>query len=131
MQLHISPHDGVPIYLQIVNQVKYLVAAGRLAPGDTLPPVRKLAEQLLVNPNTVARAYRELESAGVLQARQGAGVFVKNGSSPLARREQNRILTERIDALLAEARHLDVNVEEVVHLVRQRGKQIKPAQQPQ
>jgi GntR family transcriptional regulator len=58
-------------------------------------------------------------------------VFVKNGSSPLARREQNRILTERIDALLAEARHLDVNVEEVVHLVRQRGKQIKPAEQPQ
>jgi GntR family transcriptional regulator len=127
MQLHLSPHDGVPIYLQIVNQVKYLVAAARLAPGDALPPVRKLAEQLLINPNTVARAYRELETAGVLQARQGSGVFVANGSSPLARREPTRILTERIDALLAEARHLDVNVEEVIHTLRQRAKQLKPA----
>jgi GntR family transcriptional regulator len=127
MQLHLSPHDGIPIYLQIVNQVKYLVAAGRLAAGDALPPVRKLAEQLLINPNTVARAYRELETAGVLQARQGAGVFVANGSSPLARREQMRILTERIDALLVEARHLDIDVEEVIHVVRQRAKQLKSA----
>jgi GntR family transcriptional regulator len=128
MQLHISPHDGVPIYLQIVNQVKYLIAAGRLAPGEALPPVRKLALQLLVNPNTVARAYRELESAGVLQARQGSGVYVSGGSSPLARREQTRILAERIDALLAEASHLDVEVEDVIQMVRQRAKQLKPAQ---
>jgi GntR family transcriptional regulator len=127
MQLHISPHDGVPIYLQIVNQVKYLIAAGRLAAGDALPPVRKLALQLLINPNTVARAYRELESAGVLQARQGSGVYVTGGNSPLARREQTRILAERIDALLAEASHLDVDVEEVIQTVRQRAKQLKPA----
>ncbi len=66
MDIHISPHDGVPIYLQIVNQVKYLVASGRLAPGEELPAIRVLAEQLLVNPNTVARAYRELEIAGVV-----------------------------------------------------------------
>ncbi|MHC4435656.1 MAG: GntR family transcriptional regulator, partial [Planctomycetota bacterium] len=62
MHIHISLDDGVPIYLQIVNQIRYLVASGRLASGEQLPPVRKLAEQLLVNPNTVARAYRELES---------------------------------------------------------------------
>ena len=61
MQIHISPTDGVPIYLQIVNQVKYLVSSGRLAAGEELPPIRTLAEKLLVNPNTVARAYRELE----------------------------------------------------------------------
>ena len=66
MDIHISPHDGVPIYLQIVNQVKYLVASGRLAPGEELPAIRVLAERLLVNPNTVARAYRELEIAGVV-----------------------------------------------------------------
>jgi GntR family transcriptional regulator len=66
VQLHISPRDGVPIYLQIVNQIKYLVAAARLAAGEELPPIRTLAEQLLVNPNTVARAYRELEAAGIL-----------------------------------------------------------------
>jgi GntR family transcriptional regulator len=128
MQLHLSPHDGLPNYLQIVNQVKYLVAAGRLSPGDAVPPVRKLAEQLLINPNTVARAYRELETAGVLQARQGSGVYVADGGSPLARREQTRILAERIDALLAEARHLNVEVDEVVHLLRQRAKNLKPVQ---
>ena len=64
MQIHLSPNDGVPTYRQIVNQVKLLVASGRLAPGDELPAIRVLAEQLLINPNTVARAYRELEIAG-------------------------------------------------------------------
>ena len=57
MQIHISSSDGVPIYIQIVNQVKHLVAAGRLTPGDEMPAIRVLAEQLMVNPNTVARAY--------------------------------------------------------------------------
>ena len=76
MQIHISSSDGVPIYLQIVNQVKYLVASGRLAPGEELPPIRVLAERLVVNPNTVARAYRELEAAGVVEKRRTAGTFV-------------------------------------------------------
>ncbi|MCA9027290.1 MAG: GntR family transcriptional regulator [Planctomycetaceae bacterium] len=120
MQIHISPNDGVPIYQQIVNQVKYLTASGRLAAGEQLPPVRKLAEQILVNPNTVARAYRELESAGILTTRRGAGVFVADGVSPLSRREQNRILNERLDQLLAEARQMDVDVETLVKLLRQR-----------
>ena len=71
--------DGVPIYLQIVNQVKYLVAVGRLAPGEELPPIRVLAEKLVVNPNTVARAYRELEAAGVVEKRRTAGTFVARG----------------------------------------------------
>lgn len=64
-------------------------------------PVRKLAEQLIVNPNTVARAYRELESEGVVQSRRGSGVFISEGVSPLAKREQNKVLNERIDVLLA------------------------------
>lgn len=122
MQIHISPHDGVPIYLQIVNQVKYLAASGRLSPGEQLPPVRKLAEQLLVNPNTVARAYRELEAAGVLTARQGSGAFISQNGSPLAKREQHKILSERIDALLAEARQMNVDVEMLIKLVRQRDR---------
>src|SRR5215218_572419 len=100
MDIHISPHDGVPIYLQIVNQVKYLVAAGRLAPGEELPPIRTLAERLMIAPNTVARAYRELEQAGVVEKRSTSGTFVSDAGSPLARRERLRILTERIDALL-------------------------------
>jgi GntR family transcriptional regulator len=83
-----------------------------------------LAEQLLVNPNTVARAYRELEGAGVVTSRQGSGVFVAEGVSPLARRERTRILQERIDMLLTEARHMNVDVETVVSLLRQRSEAV-------
>src|SRR6476646_10050677 len=103
MRIRVSPADGVPIYLQIVNQVKYLVASGRLAAGEELPPIRTLAEQLLVNPNTVARAYRELETAGVVVKRRTAGTYVSDAASPLARRQRLKIIAERVDALLAEA----------------------------
>ena len=120
MQIHISPNDGVPIYLQIVNQVKYQVASGRLAPGLEMPPIRVLAEQLVVNPNTVARAYRELELAGVVTKRRTAGTYVSDAGSPLARRERVRILTERVDALLAEARQMNIRTEEIVELLQQR-----------
>src|SRR5829696_9626026 len=126
MQLHVSPTDGVPIYLQIVNQVTYLVSSGRLALGAELPPIRTLAEQLLVNPNTVARAYRELETAGVVEKRRTAGTYVSDAGSPLARRERLKILTERIDALLAEARQLGVRTDEVVELLRQRDEILQP-----
>jgi GntR family transcriptional regulator len=120
LQIHISPNDGVPIYLQIVNQVKYQVASGRLAPGLEMPPIRVLAEQLVVNPNTVARAYRELELAGVVTKRRTAGTYVSDAGSPLARRERVRILTERVDALLAEARQMNISTEEIVELLQQR-----------
>ena len=120
MQIHISATDGVPIYQQIVNQVKYLVAAGRLAPGEEMPPIRVLAERLLVNPNTVARAYRELESAGVVEKRRTAGTYVSDAGSPLARKERLRIITERVDSLLAEARQLGITVDELVELIGRR-----------
>jgi GntR family transcriptional regulator len=126
MQIHISPNDGVPIYLQIVNQVKYLVASGRLAAGEELPPIRTLAEQLVVNPNTVARAYRELETAGVVTKRRTAGTYVSEAGSPLARRERLKILTERVDTLLAEARQMDIDTDEVVALVRERDAALQP-----
>ena len=120
MHLRVSPTDGVPIYLQIVNQVKYLVAAGRLTPGEELPPIRTLAERLVINPNTVARAYRELEVAGVVVKRGTTGTFVSASGSPLARKERVRILTERIDALLAESRQLGFASDELLDLVRRR-----------
>jgi GntR family transcriptional regulator len=120
MQIHISTGDGVPIYLQIVNQIKYLVSSGRLAAGEELPPIRTLAEKLVINPNTVARAYRELESAGIVEKRRTAGTYVSDQGSPLARRERLRILTERIDALLAEARQMDIPFEDVIKLAERR-----------
>ena len=72
--MHIDRASAVPIYLQIVNQVKYLVASGRLAPGEELPPIRVLAERLVVNPNTVARAYRDLQGEGLLEPVRGTGL---------------------------------------------------------
>lgn len=125
MLIHISTADGLPIYNQIVNQVKYLVASGRLAPGEQLPPVRKLAEQLVVNPNTVARAYRELETAGLILTRRGAGVYVAEGGSPLTRHEQQRILSERLDLILAEARQMNFEIEDLIRLLRQRSELMK------
>jgi DNA-binding transcriptional regulator YhcF (GntR family) len=127
VQIHISAHDGVPIYLQIVNQVKYLVASGRLAPGEELPPIRTLAEQLLINPNTVARAYRELEQEGVVTKRRTAGTYVSDTTSPLARRERLRIVTERVDALLAEARQMDIDLETLIELIHEREEAMQSA----
>jgi GntR family transcriptional regulator len=126
MQLHLSPRDGLPIYRQIVNQVKYLVAAGRLAPGEELPPIRTLAEQLVVNPNTVARAYLELEQAGLVTKRHGSGTYVSDNGSPLKRAERLKLITQRADALLAEARHLDIGLDELLQLIRQRAKVMQP-----
>jgi len=120
MQIHISSNDGVPIYLQIVNQVKYLVASGRLAEGEEMPPIRALAEQLLINPNTVARAYLELERAGLVAKRQGAGTYIAAAESVLPRREKLKVLAKRLDPLLAEAAQLDLPLEEVIELLRER-----------
>jgi GntR family transcriptional regulator len=126
MHIRVSPTDGVPIYQQVVAQVKYLVAAGRLSAGDELPPIRALAEQLLINPNTVARAYRELEAAGVVEKRGTTGTYVSGNGSPLARKERVRILADRADALLAEARSLGFTVEEAIDLVRRRSQALPP-----
>ncbi|MDB5174724.1 MAG: ytrA [Phycisphaerales bacterium] len=120
MQIHISPSDGVPIYLQIVNQVKYLVSSGRLAEGEELPPIRVLAEKLVINPNTVARAYRELELAGIVEKRRTSGTYVSGAGPRLVRRDRLKIITQRIDGLLAEARQMDIPLDEVIAILRQR-----------
>lgn len=75
-----NPSLGVPIYLQLVEQVKHAVETGALRPGDQLPSIRPLAEELVINVNTVAKAYRELEREGVVELRQGAGAFVAETS---------------------------------------------------
>lgn len=122
MRLHISTKDAVPIYQQIVTQIKHMVASGRLRPGNEVPPIRVLAEQLIINPNTVARAYRELEAAGILVSRRGSGTRVSEKGSPLGYAERLRALTERVEGLLVEADHLDFTVEDVIELIRGRNK---------
>ena len=107
--------------MQIVNQVKYLVSAGRLSAGEELPPIRTLAEKLLVNPNTVARAYRELEMAGLVIKRRTTGTYVSNAGLRLGRRDRVKIVTQRIDALVAEARQMGFGIDEIVELVLRRN----------
>lgn len=124
MRIHITSNDGVPIYLQIVNQVKHLVASGRLSAGEEIPPMRALAEQLVINPNTVARAYLELERAGIVTKRHGSGTYISEGSSPLSHREKLRVLTERVDALLVEAGHLGIELPKVIELLGERQQAI-------
>src|SRR5262249_55242969 len=109
-------------YLQIVNQIKYLVSSGRLEPDEELPPIRVLAEKLLVNPNTVARAYRELEMAGLVIKRRTTGTYVSNAGVRMGRRDRVKVITQRIDALLAESRHLGIPLAELIELLRQRDK---------
>lgn len=120
MQIEISLQDGVPIYRQIVNQVKYLIASGQLHTDEELPAIRTLAERLSVTPNTVVKAYGLLQTEGLVYKRQGAGTFVADTKSPLARKEQKRILTQRADALLTDASQLDFTFDEVLALLQKR-----------
>ncbi|MBN1906924.1 MAG: GntR family transcriptional regulator [Deltaproteobacteria bacterium] len=122
MKIHISTKDGVPIFQQIVTQIKHMVASGRLAPGEIVPPIRVLAEQLLINPNTVARAYKELESEGIFISRQGSGTRVAEKGSTLDYAERLQVLTERVESLLVEADQLDFTVEDIIELIRQKNK---------
>jgi GntR family transcriptional regulator len=120
MDINLNLSDGVPIYRQIVNQVKYLVASGMLQPGEELPPIRTLALQLKVTPNTIVKAYDELESSGVIHKRRGSGSFVSEARSLLATRERRRIVDQRIDALLAEAHQLNFTSDDVLRIFRER-----------
>jgi GntR family transcriptional regulator len=121
VDITINLADGVPIYRQILNQVKYLVASGLLQPGEELPPIRTLALQLKVTPNTIVKAYGELEASGVIQKRQGSGTFVSEGRpQPVALRERRRVIEQRIDALLAEAHQLNFTTDDILRMVRER-----------
>jgi GntR family transcriptional regulator len=97
-----NPSSGVPVYLQLIEQVRHAIDVGALRPGDQLPAIRRVAEDLVINPNTVAKAYRDLEQAGVIDLRHGAGAFVA-GSGPTARvttvRKAQPILQATLDRL--------------------------------
>lgn len=120
VDITINLTDGVPIYRQIVNQVKYLVASGLLRPGEELPPIRTLALQLKVTPNTIVKAYDELEISCVVHKRRGSGTFVSDERPQLALRERRRVIEQRIDALLAEAHQLNFTADDILRMVEER-----------
>jgi GntR family transcriptional regulator len=103
MLLRPNPSSGVPIYLQLMEQVKHNIETGALRPGEQLPGIRPLAEELVINPNTVAKAYRELEHEGIIELRHGAGAFVSsNGRAKKATdtlRAGQTLVTAAVDKL--------------------------------
>lgn len=121
MQFQIVPSSRVPIYQQLVQQVRTGVARGDLTAEERLPSVRQLSRDLVINPNTVARAYTELEREGMLHTRPGLGVFVAAIKTELTRDVRRRRLAELLDELLTEAVHLGFSREEVQKLLGDRA----------
>jgi GntR family transcriptional regulator len=117
--LKVNPSSGLPVYLQIEAQIKHRVAAGALKPDDLLPSVRKLAAELGINPNTVARAYQELENEGFIRTVQGGGTFVAEGVSKLLKSERLRRLGPLAAQLAVEAHHLRLSEKEVLEMVQE------------
>jgi GntR family transcriptional regulator len=113
MLLHVDPRAPEPLFEQVVLQVKGAIARGELRGGDRLPSVRELARELRINPNTVARAYRELERADVIATRRGAGCFVKDGASALKDSERARLLGELLSKAVTEGYHLGFDAAEI------------------
>ncbi len=120
MLLRINFKSGKPVYLQLVDQVKAAAASGALQPGDALPSIRPLAEELRLNRNTVAKAYAELESLGVIETVPGKGCFLKENHSPLRKEVRRKLLIEEIDQAIVMAHHLQVPGPEFLELVQER-----------
>src|SRR5437868_13066155 len=112
-----NPSSGVPIYLQLMEQVKHAIETGALRPGEQLPGIRPLAEDLVVNPNTVAKAYRELEHEGVIELRQGAGAFVAEHTATKKDADRLRAAQTTIGTAIEKLRDRGVTGEEIRRLV--------------
>ena len=122
---HINFKSGMPVYLQLVDQVKAAAASGALQPGEALPSIRPLAEELRLNRNTVAKAYSELESLGVIETLPGKGCFLKQNHSPLRKEIRRKLLIEEIDRAIVMAHHLQVSGPEFLKLTEERMKALE------
>ena len=123
MLLHISS-DGAPIYQQIVDQIRFRIVSGQLHAGDELPTIRGLAESLRVNPNTVARAYRELEHEALVEKRRTTGTFVAELPKRLGAAQRRKLLAPEVDKLLIQARQLSIPLVELVEQLEKRDSQL-------
>jgi len=112
----IDINSSVAVYIQIENHVQFAIASGRLKSGDQLPSVRELSERLGVNPNTVAKAYRDLEVMGLLYTRRGMGVFVNKGIEGKCREDCRKRIIGRMHEVVAEARAAGMNCREIVQI---------------
>ena len=111
---------GKPVYLQLVDQVRYAAASGALRPGEPLPSIRPLAEELRVNRNTIAKAYAELESQGIIETIPGKGCFLKENNSPFTKQVRQKLLIKEVDEAVVTAHHLQVDRDSFLALVKER-----------
>jgi GntR family transcriptional regulator len=111
--IKIDPSNGLPIYMQIMAQIKTNIAMGRLLPEDPLPSVRQLAVDLAVNPNTIARAYRDLEFEGIIYKRHGQGTFVSHHGVEMSKRERKRALMSLLEIAVVEGTNLGLDESEM------------------
>lgn len=109
MQIRIDNASDRPVYLQIVDQVKRDIALGRLVRDERLPTVRQLAGQLAINPNTIAKAFRQLEQEGIIVTKAGAGAFVANLDSNLSRTVRRRLICDELERIVVEAFHMQID----------------------
>lgn len=120
MRIQVQFDLGQPVYVQIMDQIKAAAASGALQPGEPLPGIRPLSEQLRVNRNTVAKAYLELEREGVIETRPGKGCFLRNGQSRFHKAARSGMLVPLVDSVVVQAHHLQIEPAEVVSLVQAR-----------
>ncbi len=120
MLFQVDFQAGKPVYLQLADQIRYAAAAGRLRPGEPLPSLRPLAEELRINRNTIAKAYAELESQGIIETLPGKGFFLKKNNSPFNGEARHRLLLTEIDEAVVMAHHLQVDREKFLALVKER-----------
>jgi GntR family transcriptional regulator len=120
MLFRIDFKSGKAVYLQLVDQIRYAAACGALRAGEPLPSIRPLAEQLRLNRNTVAKAYTELESQGVIETIAGKGCFLKDNHSPFTKQARHKLLVEKIDDAWVTAHQLQVDADTFLELARER-----------
>jgi GntR family transcriptional regulator len=126
LHLQIDERSGVPVYRQMMDQLKYYVAGGTLRPGDQIPSIRELAAALAVNPTTVVKAYTELEREGVIEKRHGKGAFIAAAASQLTKAEQEGALRRSAKQLAVEATQLHVPSPKVISVVREELSALDP-----
>ena len=120
MVFQIDYKAGKPVYLQLVDQVRYAAASGVVRPGEALPSIRPLAEELRINRNTVAKAYSELENQGVIETVLGKGRFLKGGGTPFTKPVRDKLLVAEVDEAIVAAHHMKVDRETFLALVEER-----------
>src|SRR4051812_18329454 len=112
--------SGKPVYLQLVDQIRYAAASGGLRPGEPLPSIRPLAEELRVNRNTIAKAYAELESQGIIETIPGKGCFLKENNTPFTKTVREKLLVKEIDEAVVTAHHLQVDRKNFLEMINER-----------